>query len=195
MDQRLVQALVALGQVDVLADDADRDAVLRVLEGVDDPPPLLERRLAAPDVEHLADLVVEPLGPQHHRDLVDDVLVGQRDDAVGAHVGEQRQLVARALADRLLGRHTSRSGWMPISRIFITECWVGLVFSSPAVRMNGSSVRCTNTVSRGSSVQRAAGGSPRGTGGLDVADGPADLDDQEVEPLGGARGCSCGSRW
>ena len=32
-------------------------------------------------------------------------------------------------------RHSRMSGWMPISRIFMTECWVGLVFSSPAAPM------------------------------------------------------------
>ncbi len=34
---------------------------------------------------------------------------------------------------------------MPISRISRTECWVGLVFSSPAVAMKGTSVTCTLT--------------------------------------------------
>jgi len=32
-------------------------------------------------------------------------------------------------------RQSRMSSWIPISRIFITECWVGLVFSSPAVPM------------------------------------------------------------
>jgi len=29
-------------------------------------------------------------------------------------------------------RHTSMSGWMPMRRSSLTECCVGLVFSSPA---------------------------------------------------------------
>jgi hypothetical protein len=29
-------------------------------------------------------------------------------------------------------RHSSMSGWMPIRRSSLTECWVGFVFSSPA---------------------------------------------------------------
>ena len=50
--QRLVEALVALGQLDVLADDADADlALARVLHPLDDRLPLLEARGAAPDVE------------------------------------------------------------------------------------------------------------------------------------------------
>ena len=40
-------------------------------------------------------------------------------------------------------RHTIASGWMPMERSAATECWVGLVFSSPADGMNGSSVRWT----------------------------------------------------
>ncbi|MNT14528.1 hypothetical protein D3C72_1495370 [compost metagenome] len=32
-------------------------------------------------------------------------------------------------------RHSSAFGKMPISRSFCTECWVGLVFSSPAEAM------------------------------------------------------------
>ena len=33
------------------------------------------------------------------------------------------------------------SGWMPMRRSSLTECCVGLVFSSPAWPMNGTSVR------------------------------------------------------
>jgi hypothetical protein len=33
---------------------------------------------------------------------------------------------------------------MPIERSSLTECWVGLVFSSPAAAMYGTSVRCMN---------------------------------------------------
>ena len=36
------------------------------------------------------------------------------------------------------------SGWMPIRRSSWTECWVGLVFSSPAWPRKGTSVRCRN---------------------------------------------------
>ena len=45
------------------------------------------------------------------------------------------------------------SGWMPIERSSLTECWVGLVFSSPADGMYGSSVRWMKTAwPRGSSL-------------------------------------------
>ncbi len=45
---------------------------------------------------------------------------------------------------RRSARHSSASGWMPISRSFCTVCWVGLVLSSPAAAMYGTKVRCTN---------------------------------------------------
>ena len=38
-------------------------------------------------------------------------------------------------------RHSRMSGWMPMERSSLTECCVGLVFISPAVLMNGNSVR------------------------------------------------------
>jgi hypothetical protein len=40
-------------------------------------------------------------------------------------------------------RQMRMSGWMPISRSSFTECCVGLVLSSPAAAMYGTSVTCT----------------------------------------------------
>ena len=39
---------------------------------------------------------------------------------------------------RRSARHSSASGWMPISRSFCTVCCVGLVFSSPAAAIHGT---------------------------------------------------------
>ncbi len=66
-------------------------------------------------------------------------------------------------------RHSRMSGWMPISRSSLTECWVGLVFISPAALMNGTSVYRLEERQR-----------------LDVAHRAADLDDRHVG-LGGER--------
>ena len=41
-------------------------------------------------------------------------------------------------------RQSSMSGWMPMRRSSLTECWVGLVLSSPAWPMYGTSVRWMN---------------------------------------------------
>ena len=49
------------------------------------------------------------------------------------------------LRPSLIGRSlraTIASGWMPMDRSAATECWVGLVFSSPLGPMYGSSETC-----------------------------------------------------
>src|SRR6266508_2924742 len=51
-------------------------------------------------------------------------------------------------------RHTTASGWIPIERNAATECWVGLVFSSPDGAMYGTSEKCRkNTLSRPTSCR------------------------------------------
>ena len=46
-------------------------------------------------------------------------------------------------------RQTIACGWIPIRRSSLTECCVGLVFSSPAWPTYGTRVRCTNMQRRG----------------------------------------------
>ena len=96
------------------------------------------------ELELFADDLVEALVVQHLRNLVDAVHVPHRDDRVFRHVREERNLlrIRRRECGRS-ARHSSTCGEMPISRSFCTLCWVGLVFSSPAVAMYGTSVRCT----------------------------------------------------
>ncbi len=50
----------------------------------------------------------------------------------------RRSASGRARSDR----QSRMSGWMPMDRSSFTECCVGLVFSSPAAPMYGTSVRC-----------------------------------------------------
>jgi len=40
-------------------------------------------------------------------------------------------------------RRTITSGWMPMPRSSLTECWVGFVLSSPVALSAGNSVTCT----------------------------------------------------
>ena len=53
--------------------------------------------------------------------------------AVWFDVGEQRDLAALPGRQSRSERHSRMSGWMPMERSSLTECWVGLVLSSPAV--------------------------------------------------------------
>ena len=81
-------------------------------------------------------------------------------------------------------RHSRMSGWMPISRSFITECCVGLVLSSPAAPMYGTSVTCTEMAFGGADLEAQLADRLEERQRLDVADGAADLDDEHVLALG-----------
>ena len=51
-------------------------------------------------------------------------------------------------------RRTMTSGWMPMPRSSLTECWVGLVLSSPVAASAGSSVTWTySTLARPTSLR------------------------------------------
>ena len=51
-------------------------------------------------------------------------------------------------------RRTMTSGWMPMPRSSLTECWVGLVLSSPVAASAGSSVTWTySTFARPTSLR------------------------------------------
>ena len=76
------------------------------------------------------------------------------------------------------------SGWMPISRSSLTECWVGLVLSSPAAR----DVRHQGHVDVDgvllADVVLHLPDRLEERQGLDVADRAADLDDDDVDAAG-----------
>ena len=67
---------------------------------------------------------------------------------------QNRAIFRRSEAGTCRSQRQSRmSGWMPMERSSLTECCVGLVFSSPALGMKGMSVRWMKTESpRGSSL-------------------------------------------
>ena len=102
------------------------------------------RPAAQPRCELLADERVEALVVERPRDEVDVVDVAVRDDRLSCRCRRRarssRGCRARAAS---LERQTTMSGWIPMRRSSFTECWVGLVFSSPAASMNGTSVTCT----------------------------------------------------
>src|SRR5690606_8078813 len=101
LGHRLVGVLV----VDVLADHGDGDLVDGVLGGVHHRLPLREVGLgrgAVGQAQALQHQGVEPLGVLPHRDLVDVVQVHHRDDGLLGHVGEQGDLAALAVGQRLL---------------------------------------------------------------------------------------------
>ena len=72
------------------------------------------------------------------------------------------------------------SGWMPIPRSSFTECWVGLVLSSPVAARAGSSVTWTYSTLCAPDVLAHLADGLEERQALDVADGAADLDDHHV---------------
>ena len=72
------------------------------------------------------------------------------------------------------------SGWMPMPRSSLTECWVGLVLSSPVAASAGSSVTWTYRTFARPDVLAHLADRLEERQRFDVADGPADLDDHDV---------------
>ena len=103
MVQGLVDRLVGVADRDVLADERDRAALLRLCRLLHERIP--HRVLDRPDVEVqlLQHLFVQPLLAEFARDRVDGVRhVPLLDDALGTHVAEERKLGKVFLRDRHL---------------------------------------------------------------------------------------------
>ncbi|MND60290.1 hypothetical protein D3C80_515140 [compost metagenome] len=100
---RFDQRLVGVQQLHVLADHGDGDFVLRVELGVDHGFPLGQIGTAALQAETLDDEIVQALGVQDARDLVDGIGVFQRDYRTFFDIGELRDLATRRHIDRVVG--------------------------------------------------------------------------------------------
>ena len=81
-------------------------------------------------------------------------------------------------------RSTSPSGWMPTWRSAATECWVGLVFSSPLGREVGHQRDVQEEHVVAAHVVAHLAGRLEERQRLDVADGAADLGDDDVRRVG-----------
>ncbi len=71
VDEGFVEALVALGEVYVFADDADGDGGFGVFEDGDDFAPAVEVGARCPDIEQGADALVDLLFVEHEGHFVD----------------------------------------------------------------------------------------------------------------------------
>jgi hypothetical protein len=128
----------------------------------------------------MADDLVEHLIVQHGRNLVDRISVEALDHRFALHIAEQRDLGFSSSGIWRSARQSRMSGWIPISRNSLTECCVGLVFSSPAVGIYGSKrqMHVAGVVAPFLQPHLADGLKERQR--LDVADGTADLDNRHV---------------
>ena len=74
---------------------------------------------------------------------------------------------------------------MPMPRNSFTECCVGLVFSSPAVSIYGTSVRWTKQALLAAQLVAELADGLEERQALDIADGAADLAQQEIDIVHG----------
>ena len=102
MVQGLRHGDVGIRQFDVLADDRDLDALLRVIDLVDHLLPVAHVSRAVVHVELLERNLVEALFLHHERDFVDGRSRAVLDDSLRLHIAEHGDLVLHLLGDGLL---------------------------------------------------------------------------------------------
>ena len=103
MNQRFLDALVAVDVVGVLADDGDADALVRVGDALDELLPAREIRRRGVEAELLDDALVEALLVEPERDLVDRADVRTLDHGAEFDVAEEGDLPFDVVGDRPLG--------------------------------------------------------------------------------------------
>ena len=103
VDDGFGQRLVGVEEVEVLADDGDLDGALGVLQRLGNPSPLAQVGTRAIASELLDHDVVQGLFVEQHRNLVDRRRVGQRDHRTLLDAGEQGDLAAHVVGERLGG--------------------------------------------------------------------------------------------
>jgi hypothetical protein len=133
--QRFGDGQVGVLELDVLADDRDPHGLGGLVGPARDVTPHAQVGLLRDEAEVLGDALVDALVVEPQRDLVDVVDVLGRDHRVDAPATANSAILRRMSIDSSLSlRHRSMSGWMPMRRSSLTECWVGFVLSSPACR-------------------------------------------------------------
>ena len=93
---------VGVRQLDILADDGDLDALLRVVDLIDHLLPIAHVSRTVVHVELLERDLVETFLLHHQRDFVDCRRCAVLDDSFRLHVAEHGNLVLHLLGDRLL---------------------------------------------------------------------------------------------
>ena len=178
--QRLDDRQVGVGQLDVLADDGDRDPLPRAADPVDQIAPLGQVGFGVREREPLEDHGVEPLVAHRERDLVQRGGVDRGDDRLDLDVALQRDLALEAVVelpvraqDQDVGLDTDRSQ-LP-HRVL---GGLGLELAGRGDVRHEGAVDVADVVATDVVAQLADGLEERQP--LDVPDGPADLGDDHV---------------
>ena len=92
VNQRLIQGLIGIFEVDVFSHDGNIHASPGVLNRLNDLLPFLQPGRPRPDIQKLDDLLIQPFLMEKQRDLVDGFHVFGGDDRVLLHVAEKGDL-------------------------------------------------------------------------------------------------------
>ena len=181
--QRLGDRQVGVLELHVLADERDPNLFGEDGGPVDESTPAAQVGLGDVEPEVLAeDVVVNPLLVEGQRHLVHVRRRRRRRRRPGTGRLANNAIFRRISVDSTdSDRHMTMSGAIPILRSSLTECCVGLVLSSPAWPIYGTSVRVDEHAAPPADVDRELSDRLEERQRLDVADRPADLGDHEVD--------------
>ena len=177
---------VGIGHVDVLADDPDLHPARQRLHPVDERLPVgdVDRVGRLVDAEGAAHVGVESLLVQDERDLVDARRVDGRDDGVDGDVALQRDLALQALGDGLVAPADDDVGLDTAAAQLRDRVLRGLrlLLARHEVR-HQREVHVADVVP--ADIPAKLPNCLNEGDDLDVADRPADLDDDDVDVLVG----------
>ena len=182
--ERLVEALVRVLVADVLADDVNRDAILRIPDALDQRFPRLHVLLGHRQAEMLQHDPVEPFDAQHQRHFVNrrDVLRG--DDGFRIDVAEERDLLLEVGVEEPIGAAEQDVG-LDADRSQVAHAvlrGLRLQLAGGADEWNQREVDVQRVLAADVLTELANGFEERQA--LDVADGAADLDEHDVDVRG-----------
>ena len=183
VNQRFSQRFIGIGQPDIFADDADGDFAFMVVEAIHDVVPARQVGARRIDTEHVEHGVVETLFMIAQRNIVDRARVERRDHRRDGDVAEQRDLLAVALRQGPVAAAQQHVGLDAEAGQFAHRMLRRFGLQLPRRgdprhqrRMYGDGPIAAKVV-----AQLAQRLDERQA--LDVADGAADLADDEVDPV------------
>ena len=179
--QRLGHREVGVGQVDVLADEADAHRSVAASTRATRPRHSVEVGLVLVEVQHPAHVVVEALVVEHERDLVERRRRRRGDDALLGHVAELADLLLEPRRDRPVGAAHDRVGLdAPAAQLGDRVLrGLGLLLARRADERHQRDVHVEDVVAADVLAELPDRLEERED--LDVADGAADLGDHDVD--------------
>src|ERR1700722_4052530 len=183
--ERLGRGQVSIGQVHVLTDQGDRDAVGRPVHPAQQVIPLAPVHVPERQAEPAHDVSIQALGVQHLRDVVNGRRVGCGDHGLLVYVAHQAYLAFQARVDRAVGASHDRirldadaaqRGYRVLGRL-------GLQLTGGTDVRQQADVQEETPVPANLVPDLADGLQERLR--LDVTDGPAHLGDHHVDVVSG----------